>query len=887
MIDATEPELVTQIQGVSAPLHPASDGSTLWADCDGLCRIDTHTNTIIGSNPVGKLTSIAASHSGDRVYAIGESQPDVIQIFDGETLDRIATVPALPCSSGLAISADGTSVFFLGECITQNGKGGIYRLDGDSLEVTRFTTLASTLHRFILVDPYGRRLHSLDLPDSAFNIRVVQVDPTTGRIRGSFFEVTAPILRLSPDADRLVVFDLYSLRVRDAASYRVIRDLPYVPFVKAATFADSDDSIWAVGRMDRGYSLAEIDLTSGAFVRSFPLAHAPIDVAFARHPAFTPPPATPTATPTLPPEIDCNRNGRVDLDELAAGDSCDCDANRRPDECDPDSDRDGIPDACDRCHGYDDALDSDQDGTPNCLDRCPSDPAKTLRGQCGCFQPETDSDGDGVADCRDNCVATRNPDQANGDGDRFGDACDGCPDDRSKVAPGLCGCNQSDGDSDGDGIANCLDSCPFDPEKTEPGVCGCGVDESGSSDEDGDSVADCHDTCPGADDLADSDGDGLADCLDRCPADSAVPEEGVRLLYFADRQELVLRTFNPETREVRDVLTLDRVPRRLEISADGRFMVALTDTFPNYVLVDLVRRSVVEPVTDPSEGRRQYSASAAVAAPSGSRFYLASSVAGVFELDAGARRTRPIFQQYQTAHPWVLRLTHDGTRLLMVTYGRVYVVDPATGIIRQGFSQTLSDFVVRPGSNEAIATGCNPSSTLCVVDIDSESTLRSTDYFEFEVPGNLSVSADGSVVWMVAYGVFSQEVNAFDSATLEKVGAVRFSNTEEVYALDATGRTAFVPEHFNGNQAFITRYSLDTGATERLGVVSTEISAIALGPDRNGDANCDDLFTAADLVAMARIVAGSTRSPCRRDDFDGNCSVEYGDFDSTVAGTFR
>jgi hypothetical protein len=44
---------------------------------------------------------------------------------------------------------------------------------------------------------------------------------------------------------------------------------------------------------------------------------------------------------------DCNANGREDADDLGAGFSRDCDRNGVPDDCQPDSDGDGVIDACD------------------------------------------------------------------------------------------------------------------------------------------------------------------------------------------------------------------------------------------------------------------------------------------------------------------------------------------------------------------------------------------------------------------------------------------------------------------------------------------------------------------------------------------------------------
>lgn len=57
-----------------------------------------------------------------------------------------------------------------------------------------------------------------------------------------------------------------------------------------------------------------------------------------------------------------------------------------------------------------------------------------------------------LPDCSD--PAGGGPDS---DGDSIRDVCDGCPDDREKDDPGLCGCGLSDVDSDDDGIPDCND----------------------------------------------------------------------------------------------------------------------------------------------------------------------------------------------------------------------------------------------------------------------------------------------------------------------------------------------------------------------------------------------------------------------------------------------
>jgi hypothetical protein len=93
--------------------------------------------------------------------------------------------------------------------------------------------------------------------------------------------------------------------------------------------------------------------------------------------------------------LDCNHNDRPDNCDIENGVSADCDSNHVPDDCQPDTDADGITDACDIC------------------------PSASNPGQ-------TDYDHDGRGDACDNCVYMENPGQEDGDLDGVGDLCDGC-----------------------------------------------------------------------------------------------------------------------------------------------------------------------------------------------------------------------------------------------------------------------------------------------------------------------------------------------------------------------------------------------------------------------------------------------------------------------------
>ena len=127
--------------------------------------------------------------------------------------------------------------------------------------------------------------------------------------------------------------------------------------------------------------------------------------------------------------------------------------------------------------------DFDGDGIANISDEC------------------TDFDGDGLGDpgfaastcARDNCPEARNPDQADRDGDGFGDVCDVCPD---TFDPAQIDRNH---DGVGDSCASCVDE---DGDGRSTGGGGCSGDN-----------------CPNVanPDQFDFDGDGVGDACDPCP----------------------------------------------------------------------------------------------------------------------------------------------------------------------------------------------------------------------------------------------------------------------------------------------------------------------------------------------------------------------------------
>ncbi|HPD29454.1 MAG TPA: C10 family peptidase [Phycisphaerae bacterium] len=100
---------------------------------------------------------------------------------------------------------------------------------------------------------------------------------------------------------------------------------------------------------------------------------------------------------------ECNGNGVPEKCDIASGASTDCNENKWPDECEGDSDGDGVINGCDE--------DDDNDGIPD-------------DGNRSGYVGDKPCTGGVLTKCDDNCPYDPNPDQADRDGDGRGDACD-------------------------------------------------------------------------------------------------------------------------------------------------------------------------------------------------------------------------------------------------------------------------------------------------------------------------------------------------------------------------------------------------------------------------------------------------------------------------------
>ncbi|HET7505419.1 MAG TPA: OmpA family protein [Kofleriaceae bacterium] len=203
--------------------------------------------------------------------------------------------------------------------------------------------------------------------------------------------------------------------------------------------------------------------------------------------------------------------------------------------------------------------DRDRDGIPDALDRCPDEPEDRdgFADDDGC--PDPDNDGDGVPDRDDRCVDASGLPELRGcpDGDADGvadldDRCPTEPEDRDGFQDDD-GC--PDPDNDQDGVLDRADACPFDPGPEANKGCP-------DADRDGDTVVDRLDNCPDEPGPADHQG---------CPAAQLVRIVDDRL----DILESVYFTTNRAVIEPRSFALLDdvaavlRTHDQLKIQVEG------------------------------------------------------------------------------------------------------------------------------------------------------------------------------------------------------------------------------------------------------------------------------------------------------------------------------
>ena len=179
----------------------------------------------------------------------------------------------------------------------------------------------------------------------------------------------------------------------------------------------------------------------------------------------------------------------------------DTDSDGIGDECDPDDDDDGIPDAEDVCPLKADPAQEDSDGDG-------------IGDACDTEDGVSDSDEDGLPDDVEREIGT-NPNRADSDIDQIADG-DEAPDGVGRDTDGDGFIDALDSDSDGDGVLDSVEVGDFDLATRPVDSDGDGVPDYLDLDSDNDGVPDKTDNCrlTNDPDQADTDQDGVGDVCD-------------------------------------------------------------------------------------------------------------------------------------------------------------------------------------------------------------------------------------------------------------------------------------------------------------------------------------------------------------------------------------
>ncbi len=134
---------------------------------------------------------------------------------------------------------------------------------------------------------------------------------------------------------------------------------------------------------------------------------------------------------------DCNTNGVLDEEDIASGESSDCNGNQLPDECEPDCNENGVADGCDIDAGT--SLDCSGNGIPDeCEPDCNGNGVPDSCDIADGVSQDCDGEGNGIPDeCENDC-----------DGNGVADSCDvarGAPDCNRNGIPDIC---EPGGDAD-------------------------------------------------------------------------------------------------------------------------------------------------------------------------------------------------------------------------------------------------------------------------------------------------------------------------------------------------------------------------------------------------------------------------------------------------------
>lgn len=266
-------------------------GSTdTWTGQGGVSVIDTATKTIVATVGNGAIpTGIAVSADGSTVYVSvygrGDITPPSVLAVD-TTTDAVTAIGAGRFPAGVAVSPDGDRAYVLDTYINE-GDDAVWVIDTFTKAVLAKVAVGVD-PRGMVASPDGSHLYVLNRGNGSLGsatMSVIDTDPDSATVN----TVTAVVkvgnepvgLAVSPDGKHLYVTDLYegAVRVIDTATNSVVAKVRLGGTVSGIAVSPDGKRVYVA---DPQGAVGVIDAVTNTFAGAIPVAGVPEGVAVSR-----------------------------------------------------------------------------------------------------------------------------------------------------------------------------------------------------------------------------------------------------------------------------------------------------------------------------------------------------------------------------------------------------------------------------------------------------------------------------------------------------------------------------------------------------------------------------------------------------------------------------
>lgn len=278
---------------------------------DTLLSIDTATNAILATIPVGHLPhGVATAQIGNRVY-VGNEGSNTVSVIDSAINAVVATIPVGQCPEGIAVNPVGTKVYVVNTCSST-----VSVIDTSSNTVIA-TIPTDTSAQGIVVNTSGSRVYVAN----GGGHHILVIDTASNTVAGKIFLQSGTCscqstgIAISPDGTRLYMshYTLNSIGVVDVATNTVIGYIPVGTDPEGIALNSTGTRLYVANRGSATVSV--IDTLTNSVIATVPVGGSP--VAFGQFVGMVTSTPTPTASPM---QLILDKTGPV-TDQAAAVDS--------------------------------------------------------------------------------------------------------------------------------------------------------------------------------------------------------------------------------------------------------------------------------------------------------------------------------------------------------------------------------------------------------------------------------------------------------------------------------------------------------------------------------------------------------------------------------------